>query len=173
MDAPEFPFGPYESLKAPTMAQLSALIDELAKGPADLRSLASKLSNDQLETKYRNWTVRQIIHHLADSQMNGMVRFRLALTEEIPVIKPYNETGWSQLPDALSFDVGTSFDILDAFYQRWIFLLKTLTEEQFQRTYFHPELKAKVPLSEALNMYVWHFNHHLKQIQWLADQHGW
>jgi hypothetical protein len=119
-----------------------------------------------LETKYRNWTIRQIIHHLADSHVNAYVRFRLALTEDAPKIKPYDETRWAELPDAKSEDVELSLRLLEAIHARWARLLHAMSDADFSRAYKHPEFNATYKLSEALGSYAHHGRHHVGQIRW-------
>jgi hypothetical protein len=131
-----------------------------------------ELTSPQLDTLYKNWTIRQIAHHLADSHINAFTRFKLALTEDVPTIKPYNETLWSELADAKSGPVEPSLAILDGIHARWSGLIDQLSSADFKREFHHPELGRQVSLAEALAMYAWHCEHHLAQIDWLREQRG-
>ena len=173
MTAPENPAGPYKSETPLAPARRAELIEEIAAAPAGLRRAVAGLTAAQLDTKYRNWTARQIAHHLADSHVNAYARFRLALTEDRPTIKPYQEGAWVQLPDAATGDIAWSLALLDALHVRWVALLRSLTPAQFARVYFHPESGKDVTLDEALGSYAWHARHHTAQIDWLRQQHGW
>ena len=167
MSAPEFPAGPYEAEPHLTGERRRELIDEIEGLPGRVRELVAGLSTAQLDTKYKNWTIRQIVHHLADSHMNALVRFRLALTEERPTIKPYYQTGWAELPDAKSADVMLSVELLEALHARWVALLRAMSEADFERTYVHPEYQKEFRLAEVVGLYAHHCRHHLGQIGWL------
>lgn len=172
-DPPQNPAGPSEArtyLDAPARQGLIAEIESL---PSRLRSTVAGLDDGKLDVKYRNWTVRQIVHHLADSHANAYVRWRLALTEDRPTIKPYDESRWATLDDAARAPIEPSLALLDALHDRWTRLLRSLTEDQFSREYFHPEMNRHVRLDEALGSYAWHGRHHTAQIAWLRDRHGW
>jgi hypothetical protein len=151
-----------------TAERRGELIDEIERLPGRVRELVAGLTSAQLDTKYRNWTIRQIVHHLADSHMNALVRFRLTLTEERPTIKPYDETRWAELPDAKSADVMLSVELLEALHARWVVLLRAMSEADFERTYFHPEYQKEFRLAEALGVYAHHCRHHSGQIAWLT-----
>ncbi len=110
------------------------------------------------------------MHHIADAHINGYVRFRWALTEQTPEIKPYDETRWSEIVDARTLPIESSLMILEGVHSRWAGLLRDLTEQDFQRGFYHPELDRIVTLSDALPMYVWHADHHTAQIQWIREQ---
>jgi hypothetical protein len=173
MTAPQYPAGPYEPDAALSDRRREELIAEIEQAPARLRAAVAGLAPPQLDTKYRNWTVRQIAHHLADSHLNAYARFKLALTEDRPTIKPYDETRWAELTDARTGDLGPTLLLLEGLHARWVRLLRTLTSVQWERTYFHPEAGQAVRLSEALGSYAWHCRHHIGQITWLRQQHGW
>ena len=166
-EPPQWPAGPFTASEAHDDRQREAWIREIERAPMHLREAVSGLSGRHLETKYRNWTVRQIVHHLADSHLNSYVRFKLALTEERPTIKPYDESRWSLLADAQRADVELSLTLLDALHGRWVYLLRSLTPEEFGRSFYHPETKDVVPLERALAYYVWHARHHTAQIAWV------
>ena len=149
-------------------------IEQIADAPARLAAAVAGLSNAQLDTPYRpgGWTVRQVVHHVPDSHLNSYTRFRLALTEDDPAIKPYYEDRWAELPDARSEPVDVSLALLDALHRRWIVLLRSLTEEQWKRTFRHPEL-GSVSLEKNAALYAWHGRHHVAQITSLRDRMGW
>lgn len=142
--------------------------------PENLRAAVEGLSAAQLDTPYRDggWTVRQLVHHLADSHMNSYVRFRLALTEDWPTIKPYDEKLWAQLSDASTAPVETSLELLTALHERWVLLLRSLTAEQWQRGYVHPD-NSRQTLAEAAALYAWHSRHHVAHITELRKRSGW
>ncbi len=173
MGPPLDPAGAYEPEEGVSPARRAALIAALAAAPAALRRLVGGLTAPQLDTKYRNWTARQIVHHLADSHANAYIRFKLALTEDHPTIKPYDEGRWAALPDALAGDTAAPLALLDGLHARWVQLLDTLDPESFARTFFHPEAGCSVRLDDALGQYAWHARHHTAQIAWLCEQHGW
>jgi uncharacterized damage-inducible protein DinB len=165
MDRPQDPAGPYVANPSPTPLQRQEMIAELAAFPQCLRVAVTDLNPEQWEQKYRNWTVRQIVNHLADSHMNGYIRFKLTLTEDRPTIKPYDESRWSELTEAKTTEGQISLQLLEALHRRWSHVLRQMTEEDFRRAYFHPEYKTVVSLGEALGVYAWHGRHHLAQIK--------
>jgi hypothetical protein len=173
LDAPQYPAGPYAPEDDYGSERREALIAEIARAPEVLRRAVAGLSPVQLETRYRNWTIRQIVHHIADSHVNAYVRFRLALTEDHPTIKPYDEGRWVTLADARTGDIAPTLALLEGLHARWVALLRAMTAEQFLRAYFHPETSGAVRLSGALSNYAWHGRHHTAQILWLRKQHGW
>jgi len=148
-------------------------IDSLRQLPVLLRFAVAGLHDPQLDTPYREggWTVRQVVHHLADSHANAFVRFKLALTEDWPTIKPYNEAAWAQLPDnLLPIDVSVAF--IESLHTRWTALLDRMSESDFQRGYTHPE-NGRQDLSRALAIYAWHGPHHIAHITGLRQRQGW
>lgn len=170
---PQNPAGEYVCPKRLTNGLKHELIEQLENVPSRASEQVSGLGDSQLDTKYRNWTIRQIIHHLADSHMNCYVRFKWALTESTPEIKAYDESRWSQLVDAKKLPVASSLTILEGVHQRWAGMLRLLSDEQFDLAFFHPELGKAVTLAQALPSYVWHSDHHLAQIEWVRNHHGW
>ncbi len=162
---PENPAGPYISNPKPTELDRAAMISVLKNFPGKLKTAVTGLTPEQLKLKYRNWTIQQIINHLADSHMNGYIRFKLTLTESQPTIKPYNETRWSALEEPQTTDVQVSLQLLDALHQRWTRLIENLHEQDFSHSYYHPEYDTVVSLGEALGVYAWHCQHHLAQIE--------
>lgn len=168
---PDLPIGPMPTSTTP--AERPALIDALASAPEDLRRSVQGLDDPQLDTRYRNWTVRQIVHHLPDSHVNCYVRFMLALTEHTPVVRPYDEATWSDLAISKRGDISTPLLLMEAVHGSWVALLKSMSDADFERAFHHPELAADVTLADALAHYVWHGRHHVGQIHWLRAHHGW
>ncbi len=173
MAPPQNPAGEYVPEPNPLAAKRAEMIAEVAALPAKLRGLVAKLTPAQLDTKYKNWTVRQIVHHLPDSHVNAYMRFKLALTEESPMIKPYDETKCAEMPDSKSGDIGMSLALLEAMHVRWVAVMKAMSDADFARTYVHPEYQKKFTLGEALGLYAWHGRHHSGQIEWLKKEKGW
>lgn len=174
MTDPRQPIGPYDP-PTPINAEAVALwIDEIERLPSDVRLFVARLEEAQLDTTYREggWTVRQVIHHLADSHMNSYVRFKWALTEDRPTIKAYDENAWAQLPDSVDACVGLSMDMLDTLHARWVELLVALTPTDLASTYIHPESGEK-RLDWTIGAYAWHGRHHLAQVMSLAERQGW
>ena len=149
-------------------------IGQISETPARLREAIAGLSESQLETPYRpgGWTVRQVVHHLPDSHLNSYIRFRLALTEDDPVIKPYAEDRWALLPDARTAPVGVSLQLLESLHQRWVPLLQSLNDEEWRRTFRHPEL-GSVRLEQNAALYAWHGRHHVAHLTALRERMGW
>jgi hypothetical protein len=146
-------------------AERDGLIARLAAAPARLRAAVTGLTDAQLDTPYREggWTIRQVAHHLPDSHMNSYVRFKLALTENEPVIKPYDEAAWAMLPDTAATPVETSVVLLESLHARWVKLLRGLTEDQWQRCMRHP-VNGLRRLDQVLALYAWHGDHHIAHI---------
>lgn len=166
-EPPQHPAGPHVVDDAHDGPRRQAWIDELERAPARLRQAVAGLSDEQIETKYRTWTIRQIGHHLADSHLNSYLRFKLALTEEQPTIKPYDESRWSLLADAQRVGVEPSLRILEGLHARWVYLLRSMAPAAFERSFYHPESQEIVPLWRALAYYTWHARHHTAQIEWV------
>jgi DinB superfamily len=150
------------------------LIDQIAATPEWMRAAVHGLTQEQLDTPYRpdGWTVRQVVHHVSESHMNGYIRFKLAITEDQPTIKPYFEDRWAQLPDALGSPIEPSLDLLDPLHRRWVWFLRSLKSEDFDRTFQHPELGI-VSLKKNLALYAWHGRHHVAHITALRERMGW
>ncbi len=168
------PIGQFNPESKLTEARRIALIDEITKAPAALREAVHDLTKQQLDTPYRpgGWTVRQVVHHLPDSHMNAYIRFRLALTENEPTVKPYEQADWARLPDAMSADVEISLKLLENLHHRWVFLLQSMKPEDFQRTFRHPETGVQ-KLEMTLQVYAWHGRHHVAQITSFRKRMGW
>jgi hypothetical protein len=173
MDAPQYPVGPFEREDCQSLERIEGFIATLTDAPAAVRRAIDGLSEGQLDTRYRNWTVRQIVHHLADSHVNSYIRFKWALTEERPTIKAYDEGSWAGLVDSRTGDVRAPLALLEGLHARWVQLLRSLSADQFGRAFIHPETGKAVRLSEALCYYAWHCRHHTGQIEWLRERHGW
>ena len=168
-----YPIGEFTPPDPVSPDRVHAWIDDIAALPADLRRTVSPLTDGQLDTPYRpgGWTVRQVVHHLPDSHMNSLVRFKWALTEDRPVIKAYDEKGWAGLPDARS-PIGSSLDLVDALHRRWTELLRSLTWAQLEREFVHPE-SGPVALAVSVGAYAWHGRHHLAHVERLIEREGW
>ncbi len=171
---PRYPIGKYTPPQEATPALRQQAIDSIAGTPAKLKAALSGLHDAQLDTPYRDggWTVRQVAHHVPDSHLNAYVRFRLALTENQPTIKPYEEARWAELADAKSAPVAVSLALLEPLHDRWVRLLRSLTASDFARTFVHPEHGVRT-LDWMLFLYAWHGRHHTAHITTLRKQKGW
>ncbi len=169
-----FPIGKFHFDGPPTEAQRAQLIANIEQAPAALREAVKGLSPQQLDTPYREggWTVRQVVHHVPDSHMNAYVRYKLALTEDDPTIKPYAEDRWARLADSQSTPVEVSLTLLDSLHGRWVRLLRSLKPDDWKRTFRHPEL-GSVSLEKNLVLYSWHGGHHVAHITELRKRMGW
>jgi uncharacterized damage-inducible protein DinB len=173
MLAPQFPAGEFQPEEGYDDRRREELIAEIERAPALMRQAVAGLSQEQLDTRYRNWTVRQIVHHLTDSHVNCYVRFKWALTEDTPTIKPYNEGLWSELPDARKGDIAEPLALLDGLHRRWVQLLRSMDAAAFARTFHHPESGKTLSLAAVLPSYAWHGRHHTGQILWLQQTSEW
>jgi len=174
MEDLSYPIGKFNPLPELTADKRIATIDEITAAPAALRAAVRGLTDKQLDTPYRpgGWTVRQVAHHLPDSHMNAYMRFRLALTEDEPVIKPYQQQLWAELPDAKSGDIDMSLMLFEGLHQRWVELLHSMSPADFKRTFRHPESGVQ-SLERTLQMYGWHGEHHVAHITSLRRRMGW
>jgi hypothetical protein len=177
MSAPDlhYPIGKFQPPQNPvTSADRSRFIATIAAAPAALRAAVAGLAPAQLDIPYRpeGWTVRQVVHHVPDSHMNAYVRFKLALTEDQPTIKPYAEDRWAKLADSHQTPIEISFALLDSLHARWVLLLRSLSPQEFARSYRHPEM-GTVTLDVALALYAWHGAHHVAHITSLRERMGW
>lgn len=168
-----YPIGPFEYADEITAGVTTAWIKEIEVLPGLLRDAVKELSDEQLDTPYRpgGWSVRQVIHHVADSHMNAYVRFKLALTEDEPVIKPYEEAKWAELPD-YALPVEPSLLLIENLHQRWVTVLRELTPADLEKTFIHPE-SGVVSLGRNIGIYAWHGKHHLAHITSLCSRMGW
>lgn len=174
MDADlRYPIGKFQPVENITDAQRRAFIDAIAEAPKTLKAAIAGLNESQLDTPYRpgGWTVRQVAHHVPDSHMNAFVRFKLALTEDEPTIKPYDEARWAELADAKT-PVEPSLLLLENLHTRWVLLLNSLTPSDWRRKFRHPEL-GTMTLDETLQMYAWHGRHHVAHITALCQRNNW
>lgn len=169
-----YPIGRFRPPATISQAERTAWIKELTSLPAKLREAIADLDHAQLETAYREggWTLRQVVHHLPYSHLNSYTRFRLALTEENPPIKAYREADWAELSDAKAAPVELSLKLLEGLHERWVILLRSMSDAQFGRTFQHSEL-GQVKLDQALGLYAWHGRHHVAQIAALRRRSGW
>jgi len=169
-----YPTGKFSYAGPLTDKQKQDALDGIARTPANLRAAANGLTGAQLDTPYRpgGWTVRQVVHHLPDSHLNAYVRFKLALTEDQPTIKTYAEDRWAELADTKATPVEVSLTLLDSLHDRWVRLLRSLTAENWKRTFRHPELGV-MTLEKTLALYAWHGRHHVTHITSLRDREGW
>ena len=151
------------------------MIDSIARAPTALRDSVRGMSDTQLDTPYRpgGWTVRQVIHHVPDSHMNAFIRFKLALTEDMPTIKPYDEAAWANLSDARETPIETSLTLLTALHERWVGLLRSMSSSDFSRQLNHPEWDAPLSLDSVLALYAWHGPHHTAHVTSLRKRMGW
>lgn len=170
---PQYPIGPFERPETITPGELQNAIATLAETPGFLRNAVDGLNAARLGTPYREggWTVRQLVHHIADSHMNAFTRVRLALTEDWPTIKPYDEKAWANLHDSLA-PVEWSLELVESLHARWVMLLQSLSEEQWQRGFLHPE-NGPVTLDVMTLTYAWHSMHHVAHITHLRAKEEW
>jgi uncharacterized damage-inducible protein DinB len=174
MPDPRFPIGKFSYSGPLTPGQKQQYLSDIEQAPARLRASLHGLSDQQLDTAYREggWTLRQVAHHLPDSHMNSYIRFKLALTEDEPTIKSYMENIWAELPEAKHAPIEVSLALLDSLHQRWVLVLRKLTEAEWQRTFRHPEL-GPMSLEKNLALYAWHGRHHVAHITGLREKMGW
>ncbi len=171
MEHLKYPIGKFEYGKNYSMQDNAKHILEIETFPAELKKLISEFDSTLLEKSYRpdGWIARQIIHHLADSHMNAFIRTKWTLTEEAPMIKVYNQDDWSNLNDSKTAPVESSLKLIEALHQRWVYLLKTLTEKELERKYIHPEYNREFKLVELLALYAWHGKQHYAHLKIILD----
>jgi hypothetical protein len=170
----QYPIGKFHFDGTLSDEQKQKCIDDISRSAAALRAAVSGLSEAQLDTPYRpgGWTVRQVTHHVPDSHMNAYLRFKLALTENEPTIKPYEQGLWAQLEDSKSTPIEVSLTLLDSLHDRWVRLLRSMKEEDWKRSFRHPEL-GLVSLEKNVALYSWHGRHHVAHIVNLRERNGW
>ncbi len=163
----KYPIGPFQPAKTIETKHLEKWIHEIETFPSRLKEMTQFLNMEKLQWKYRpdGWTIQQIIHHCADSHTNAFFRFKLALTEDNPTIRPYNENAWAQLADVQEVPISYSQMIIEGIHTRWLALLKKMSPEDFKKTFFHPEHQKTFTLDVNLGLYAWHGSHHLAHIQ--------
>jgi hypothetical protein len=175
MEDLRYPIGKFDKTRGPhTPEERKTLVDAVAQLPEQLRQAVNGLNGKQLDTPYRDggWTVRQVIHHIADSHMNAYVRYKLALTEENPTIKPYHENLWAELPDSRFTPIDVSLALVENLHARWVVLLRSLKPEDWTRTFTHPE-NGVMSLDLTLGLYRWHGAHHTAHITGLRQRNHW
>ncbi|WP_191566146.1 YfiT family bacillithiol transferase [Metabacillus idriensis] len=175
MDDLRYPIGLFQAPEKIERHHLEVWLEELSAAPVRLRDAISGLTGSQLDTPYRpdGWTVQQVVHHIPDSHMNAYIRFKLALTEENPVIRPYDEKGWAELHDSKYGNVEVSMKLLVSLHQRFVNLAASLSESDLNRTFYHPANQTSQTLKETIGMYAWHGNHHIAHIAGLRKRNGW
>lgn len=170
----KYPIGRYQLEDKINKTSIENWIKEIELLPQKLSEAVKGLKKDQLQTPYRpdGWTIQQVIHHIADSHMNAYIRFKLALTENKPIVKPYDEKLWAELPDSKLVDINVSLDLIKSLHKRWTTLLRHLSEEELNKEFLHPESGMK-NLKETICNYAWHGNHHLAHITSLKQKMNW
>lgn len=174
VDDPRYPIGPFAPAEPAMPALRDAAIADIAALPSQLRAAVSGLTDAQLDTPYREggWTVRQVVHHVADSHINGFIRVKLALTEHNPTIKPYDEKLWAELADT-RLPIDLSLSLIDALHARWAAVYSGMEPADFARTFFHPESGITFTLDRHARNYAWHGRHHVAHITELRRRRGW
>jgi hypothetical protein len=174
MSDPRYPIGSFQSRDSLSASERAAMTDQIAATPQKLRAAVRGLDERQLDTPYRDggWTLRQVAHHLPDSHLNAYVRLKLALTEEKPVIKPYDEAAWAALPDSRLVPIETSLTLLETLHERWVAVLRQMKPVDFGRQFTHPE-HGLINLDWLLAMYSWHGRHHVAHITTLREAKSW
>jgi uncharacterized damage-inducible protein DinB len=169
-----YPIGKFRRPESVSSEQRREFIAAIAEAPARLKQAVAGLKPEQLDTPYRpgGWTVRQLTHHIPDSHMNAFIRMKLALTEEVPTIKPYDEARWAELADAKA-PIEISLALLESLHQRWVLLLNSLGPADWPREYRHPEFEKPMTLDATLALYAWHGRHHVAHITALRERNAW
>ncbi|MBA3680819.1 MAG: putative metal-dependent hydrolase [Bacteroidetes bacterium] len=175
MEELKYPVGHYQKPKTFTKEVLTEALSVIEQFPKKIKKEVESLSDEQLDTPYRpdGWTIRQVVHHCADSHMNAFIRIKLALTENTPTIKPYAEALWAELSDTKKLPIQSSLSIIEGVHFRWTTLLKNMNASDFDRGFIHPEKGKELSLHESTGMYAWHCNHHLAHITALKKRKGW
>ena len=171
----KYPIGLYAPPMVISEKEVDQWIEEIATLPKLVRNAVSGLTDEQLDTPYRpgGWTVRQVVHHIPDSHLNSYVRFKWTLTEDTPTIKAYYEDRWAELGEARNAPIEPSLKLLEALHARWVLMLKTLTEDDLQKKFIHPETNTEVLIGWNIGNYAWHGKHHLAHITELKNRMGW
>ena len=171
----KYPIGQFKCPEIITSYHLKSWIDVLEQFPSKLKDLVKHLDDKQLDTAYRpeGWTVRQVVHHVSDSHHHSYIRFKWALTEDKPIIKYYYEQLWAELPDAKYAPIQMSLDHLEAIHYKLVYLLKSLSEDDLNKSFIHPEHNEEVVLKKNIGIYAWHSNHHYAHIENLLKREGW
>ncbi len=171
----QYPIGEFEAPKEIGKLDISIAIKEIEVLPQHLRDTVKKLTDSQLDTPYRpdGWTIRQVVHHIPESHMNSYIRFKWALTENTPIIKAYDEKGWSVLEDNLSAPIQPSLDLLAGLHAKWVILLRSLKNSQWNMSFIHPETDKEMDLKTTVLSYAWHGKHHLAHIKGIIKRSNW
>jgi uncharacterized damage-inducible protein DinB len=174
MPDPRYPIGKFSFEGPLTAEQKKQYLNDIEQTPARLRTAVRGLSDEQLNTPYRDggWTVRQLAHHVPDSHMNAYIRFKLALTEDEPTIRPYMEDRWAELPESKQAPIDVSLALLDSLHQRWTMVLRNIPDADWKRTFRHPEM-GLLSLEKTLALYAWHGRHHVAHVTTLREKMGW
>ena len=170
----KYPVGNWKPVKPVTPALRREWIETIARFPHELKAELDGLVDADLALVYRpgGWTIRQVVHHCADSHINSLIRFKLALTEDKPTIKPYEEAEWAELPDTTDTPVSWSIQLLEGLHARWAFLLRRMEDEDYERTLHHPEMNRDLSLNRLLDLYQWHCRHHLEHVRQAKKYQG-
>jgi hypothetical protein len=170
-----YPIGKFKSPVSISNDDIKRWIDYLKIFPQKMRDAVTDLNDAQLDTPYRDggWTIRQVVHHVPDSHMNAYIRFKLALTEDNPVIKPYMEDRWAELPDSKSAPIAASLNMLESIHVRWMYVVEHMSSADFKRTFHNPESKVTRTLEVVLSLYDWHAKHHLSHVTELRKRMNW
>ena len=168
-------YGPYQAPEHFHAEWIQNAIDRIAQFPDQLQTFLERIGPDHETAQYRpdSWTFRQIVHHLADSHMQAFCRFKLALTEEHPSIKPYSQNAWANTTDSIETEIKYSIDIIRALHARWVILIKSMSPADFSRAFYHPEYDRHMSLGFVLGLYAWHGTHHLTQMERYAQNQAW
>jgi len=174
MPDPRYPIGKFSFEGPLTAERKKQYLNDIEQTPARLRTAVRGLSDEQLNTPYRDggWTVRQLAHHVPDSHMNAYIRFKLALTEDEPTIRPYMEDRWAELPESKQAPIDVSLALLDSLHQRWTMVLRNIPDADWKRTFRHPEM-GLLSLEKTLALYAWHGRHHVAHVTTLREKMGW
>lgn len=175
LEIKKYPIGTYKIPDKISDQVLDIYIKTLKDFPGKIKSIVENWTDEQLDTQYREdgWRTRQLINHLADFSMNSYIRFKLALTEDNPTIKTFNEHQWAELQDSFSIDIKPALQTLRGVHKRWVYELKCLTNKEFESTYFHPDQNRNITLRECLSYCAWHCKHHLAHLQNLKKENNW
>ena len=170
-----YPIGRFSPPVEVTPTDREKYLTEIERLPSEMRNVVAGLSDEQLDIPYREggWTIRQVVHHVPDSHVNSYIRYRWTLTENQPTIKAYYEDRWGDLPDAASAPGEPSLQLLEAIHQRWLLLLRAMSDEDYARSFVHPETNKTIRLDTKLALYAWHGKHHVAHIQNLKTRMRW
>lgn len=169
-----YPIGAFKFPPTISIEERQKLIDQIAEAPERLRAAVKDLNDEQLNTPYRpeGWTVRQVVHHVPDSHLNSYIRFKLAVTEDEPEIRTYFEDRWAELDDARNAPIEISLTLLETLHRRWVLFLRSLKEDDYQRTFRHPDW-GLMTVDKNIALYAWHGRHHVAHVTSLRERMGW